>query len=245
MKIIFIIAHKYIKGHESYLNYYLTNINNFYPESDILIIDNNSLFKNQILEEIKANKNFDFIDNDLESKFELGAYYKGLMWLHENKRINKYEYFVFTQDNFILKKYLDFTSLKNNNIEACSLVSEKNDWEWMQYSNNILTQINMNDDLDKSRLCWCNSFIINQNKIYTIKEILSKIKIKIRKESEASERYMGRILWELNNKKNSDIDGTINELDYYCHTVDIRKETKHFFCKKAQQKNERTVEILN
>jgi len=244
MNIIFIIAHKYIKGYESYIKYYVDNVNKIYQKADILIVDNNSLFKNEISEKICKTENVTFIENNSDSKFELGAYNEGLKWLDKNNLLNKYEYFIFTQDTFVLKNYFDFEKLKNKNVKACSIVSEKNDWQLMCHSDNILQKINMNDNLDKAKLCWCSSFIIQKEKINNIIDILSKIKITTRKQSEASERYLGRILWELNNKENYDIDGNIKELNYYCHTVNIYDQINNFFVKKAQQKNETTKDFL-
>ena len=61
--------------------------------------------------------------------------------------------------------------------------------------------------------------------------------------SMAAERYLGKLLWELNGGNNFDIDGDVNNLDYYCHTVDAYSNINNFFCKISQQKNERTLDI--
>src|SRR3972149_7218479 len=102
-KLVFIIAHKYFRGYESYLKLYITNIQNFYNDALILVVDNNSNFKDDIFNNIKSNINIIFLDNDIECKFELGAYQIGLKYLITNNLIDKYDYIVCTQDNFILK----------------------------------------------------------------------------------------------------------------------------------------------
>ena len=48
-KLCFIISHKYYKSYKSFIKYYVDNIKKFYPNSFILIVDNNS----ENLEDIK------------------------------------------------------------------------------------------------------------------------------------------------------------------------------------------------
>ena len=74
--------------------------------------------------------------------------------------------------------------------------------------------------------------------------MLTNIAVKTRHESEGSERYLGRILYELNEHRIFDIDGDIDLLDYYCHTVNVEQDTKHYFCKISQQKTENTKGVL-
>jgi len=240
MKPIFIISHKYYNGYKSYLQYYINNIRLFYNNALIIIVDNNSADMSEVFQN-KANYNeIIFLENNIECKFELGAYQVGIKYLIDNHILSLYDYVICTQDTFILKNKYELDILKTNNISAAALVSWTNDWAYMHISLPILTRLNIVSNLECARLCWCNSFIISSNKIYKFYEYISNIIITTRKESEASERYMGKILWELNDGKNYDIDGDIDSLKYYCHTVNPFDDIPHIFCKISQQKNENT-----
>jgi len=103
----------------------------------------------------------------------------------------------------------------------------------------------MNDNLDKITFCWCSSFIIGKRNVTKLYEITKQIKQTVRSESCAAERYLARIIWELNDYKNYDIDGDIRDLKnkYDCWTVNpYDKNINSFFIKKVQQKNEYTVD---
>jgi hypothetical protein len=244
MKISFVISHKFYRGYESYLCYYIENIKKFYNDALIIVVDNNSTHKEDIINKLKIFNSVIFLENNITCKYELGAYQVGIKYLIDNNLEESYDYFVFSQDTFILKNKYDFNILLNNNITACSIVTCKNDWAYMeQHGSPILKKLNLNNKLEQSRLCWCNSFIISNSKIKSLFDYLQNIIIITRKQSEASERYMGRILLELNNGKSFDIDGEIDKLSYYCHTVNPYETIANFFCKKAQQKNEYTKKV--
>lgn len=131
--------------------------------------------------------------------------------------INNYDYYIFTQDTFILK---------NNSIYAC-YINEHDEQSYFYYNiteyvYKILKQINLFDHLDKITFCWCVDFY---NYIKDI-NMINKF------ESECFEKYAARILYELNNHKNYNIDGFIN--------INILS----YFEKKYQNKTEQTIEIL-
>ena len=94
-KIVFIIAHKYFRGYPSYLSHYIDNIINFYGDrSLILVVDNNSNYPQEIFDTIPKISNLVFLTNDIECKFELGAYQVGMRYIFEKKLQDECEYFV-------------------------------------------------------------------------------------------------------------------------------------------------------
>jgi hypothetical protein len=242
-KVVFIISHKYFRGYPSYLEYYIDNIQTNYPTSLIIVVDNNSTYKDDIFNPIKKIKNLVLLDNNTECKFEIGAYKVGMSYVINNNLIEKYDYYIFTQDTFILKNKFNFDRLKSDNVKACSIVSWDNDWSYNEISIPILISLGLNNNLERARLCWCSSFILEKENITKMLDFIKNITIIDRVGSMASERYLGRLLWELNNGSNYDIDGDIDNLSYYCHSVEHTSDINHFFCKIAQQKNENTKDI--
>jgi hypothetical protein len=174
-KVVFIIAHKYFKGYESYVEYYINNIEKFYEKSLIIVVDNNSLYKDDIFDKLKTYNNVVLLDNNIECKFELGAYNIGVKYLIDNDLLNQYDYVTMTQDNFIIKNRLDFNNLFQNNIHACPINGCYQNVESKEYLNvqmdcidvwqPILERLGLNNNIDKISFCWCNSFIIATNKI--------------------------------------------------------------------------------
>jgi hypothetical protein len=243
-KPIFIISHKYYIGFESYIEYYIQNIFKFYEDALVVVVDNNSNHKEEIFNKLKTYKNVILLENNITCKFELGAYKVGIRYLIDCELLEKYQYCIFTQDNFIIKNRLDFNQLRKNDINACQITSWNNDWEKSDVWVPVLRSIGLLDRLENSKLCWCNSFIVSTEKILKLYDYIKDITIITRHQSEAAERYIGRIIYELNEHKNYDIDGSIDSLDYYCHTVKIEDEVKSYFCKISQQKNELTRDKL-
>ena len=242
-KIVFIIAHKYIRGHATYLKYYTDNIKKYYPQALTIVVDNNSNHIDEIFQTLEQSDQLVLLTNSIDCKFEIGAYRVGMRYLIDNNILDNYKYIVCTQDTFVLKNKYDFNILNNQNTTACTNNSYYQDGLYQHLSNAILAQLGLDNNLDKITFCWCNSFIVATIKVYQLLEYLEQLTIQRSWEREASERYLARILWELNNYTNVDIDGNISNLDRYynCHTVDIiNSTTLTYFVKRAHQRTENT-----
>jgi hypothetical protein len=245
IKVSFIIAHRYYRGYQSFLNYYINNIINFYgDDTNIIIVDNNSSYLDDVTSQLPVSDKITVLINNSECKFELGAYKIGIEYLTTNNLLNKNDYVVFTQDNFVAKNKYDFTILKNNNIKASTIVTWNNDFEYFNIATPILEKLNLNNNLDKIGFCWCSSFILSSDVVKTFYEYVKDIIITDRKGSMSSERYLPRMFFELNGGFNHDIDGVIENLDYYCHDVKVEDAVNNFFCKISQKKTEKTIDVL-
>ena len=145
--ICFVISHKYYRTYPSFIKLYVDNIQKFYDNSLILICDNNSKYICDIKDIFKDYTNVIIIDNNTECKFEIGAYNCGINYIINNNILEKYEYYVFTQDNFIIKNKYDFNNLINNNVTACTINSYYQDGENQYITNQVLNyrKINLNN----------------------------------------------------------------------------------------------------
>jgi hypothetical protein len=244
--ICFIIAHKYNRNYDSYIKFYVDNIQKYYKDSYIIIVDNNSIYIEDIKEIFKNYKNLIILTNNIECKYELGAYKVGIQYIIDNNLINNYEFYVFTQDNFIIKNKFDFNILKNNNTNACSLYTFnklKNEY-FYPITYNILKNLNLHERIDELTLCWACSFVLNKVKIIEFFNIVKDIVVKNKFESTCCERFLSAILYYLNNYIMTSIDGDLEKnLRYDVYKVDLIKDNPgNFFVKKSQLKNEKIEE---
>ena len=262
IKPCFIIAHRYVRGYTSYIEHYVDNIHKFYENSLVIIVDNNSPYKDDVLNKFKNKENIVLLDNNIANKFESGAYLVGVNYILENNLLEKYDYYVFTQDTYILKNKYDFDILSQKNVLACPITWGVGTQDLPMYFltphlenlglNNLNVEVNYNtaildssvynnDELLKKILhCYCSVFIIEKSKINELQWYLNKIKITDRWGSELFERYFAWVLYKLNNNKNYQID--INPYSLYdCYNINLHEDFTHgFFAKQQQRKRENT-----
>jgi hypothetical protein len=245
-KLCFIISHKYYRNYTSYIQYYVDNVQLFYPNSLCIIVDNNSTHINDIIVKLKDYKNVIILTNVSKCKFELGAYKVGISYLINHDLLDKYDYTIFSQDTFILKNKYDFNELQKQNTTACPITLGGNELHYgmlhVEQSQIILKKINLLDSIEKIGLCWCNSFILHNSKIIVFFEITDEIIITQRIESEWSERYLAAILYYLNNYNNYTIID-YKKTNYNVFTINIFESSEYFFIKNAQQKNGLTIDL--
>lgn len=243
--ICFIIALKYIKTYKTYIDIYINNINKFYKNSYILIVDNNSENLNDIIVLCKNYNNVNIITNTSESKYEVGAYIFGLNYLIKLNILNKYDLFIFTQDTFILTNKFDFNILINNNINACPIVEYSYDWDinGKRYCENemdkFLSPIGLADGYEHITLCWGNNFVCRKNKIILLFNYIRNIIIKTKNDSATAERFMARIIYQINSKRNFNIDGELGDYEKKNDTNSFDfdyNNNKVYFQKKHQYK---------
>lgn len=247
-KVCFIIALKYYRNYETYIKYYLDNIQKYYENSFVIIVDNNSKYIQDIHEMFKTYKNLTIITNDDACKFEIGAYKVGINYLISNNLTC--DYCIFTQDTFILKNKYNFNNLKNSNTLACTINSYHNSrfdicYYTTEISRKVLSSLNLQNSIDKLSLCYSNSFVLHHSKIMDFYNIVKDLIITVRHDSILGERFLSGILYHLNNHIITDIDGDIHIIKIYDgFTVNVYDDIPGcFFVKKLQQKNENTVDI--
>jgi len=225
--VCFMITMKYVRGYELHLKTYVDNIQTFYKNSFILIVDNNSLFLEDIEDIFKHYNDINIITNTSESKYEVGGYTFGIKWLIDNNKLN-YDYYVFSQDNFIIQEKYDFNKLVYFNIQACCVVEHiehPDPYNLYDYTKkkNILDKRNISI-YSNSNCCFSCIFVIHKNKIYDLYNYIKDYIIIEKQDSVNSERTLGYFIKELE-PKNFNIDGFLSEA-YYCHPINNFKYFK-------------------
>jgi len=243
-KLCFVIAQKYNRNYISYIQYYIDNIQKFYPGSLCIIVDNNSRDVNDIIIKLKEYKNVIIISNETKCKFELGAYKVGISYLITNNLIDKYDYTIFSQDTFVLINKFNFDELRQQNITACSLINT-NPGQYVEQldtveSQIILKKINLIGSEKKISLCYANSFILHNSKIEEFLNITKDNILLVKEESVISERYQGAILYYLNGYKNNGITNHNNLTYDPCFIDPFNCINKEYFIKIGQFKTEIT-----
>ena len=258
--VCFIISCKYNRNYITYIKYYVDNIIKFYTNYLIIIVDNNSIYIDEVINlfNFLNYKNIIILTNNIECKFEIGAYKMGILYILKNNLLNNYDYYIFTQDNFVLKNKYNFNILKNNNIYAAAINVGNYPYEYNEeglniiiHSNNILKEINLFNNLDKvMEECFCHSFILHNSKIIIFYNYIKNIIIINRIKSISTEYYLPRMLYELNNHNNFYIDGFSHNFNingdprfYDLNAKQINDNIFSYFEKKLQHKREFTDDL--
>jgi hypothetical protein len=246
--VCFIISHRYYRNYESYIQYYVDNIQKFYPNSLCIIVDNNSTHIEDIIFKFKDYNNIVILSNITSCKFELGAYRFGIHYLIEKNLLNKYDYIVFSQDNFVIKNKYDFNYMKDNNILGMAFGGgnegefiEPNYYYLNEHYREIIKRLNFFNIIHKFSICWCCSFILHNSKIFEFLHITRDINITTRKDSISSERYFDPILYYFNKNKRYYMNN-VGSISYCYYNVNIINDNvKEYFVKKIQGKTEKTI----
>jgi hypothetical protein len=245
-RIVFIIAHKYYRTYKSYIKYYVDNIQKFYGDRVyIVIVDNQSKYLDDIIKIFENYERVTILINTSECKFEQGAYNIGIKYILENNLFEIFDYYVCTQDTFILKNHFDFNILEDKNSLACPINLYHmpiRDYIEQPYVMEYLEKLDMVDTIGEFDICFCNSFILHKSQIHKFLNLTKDFIITKKIQQEASERYFGAILYHLNNSLSDSIDGFANDyniLGYHPHKWDpIERETFRYFMKHTQFKSE-------
>jgi len=245
-KVIFIIAQKYVKGYPNFIEYYINNIKTFYPDNSlIIIVDNNSTFLHEIQQLLSGVSNLIILSNTSESKFELGAYKFGIKYIIENNLHLSYQYFVFTQDSYVIKNKFPFETLSIQNVVATPIVRFEDGNFHEPMVQMVLKKIQMQDI--HHTLCWANSFILHHSVLTEFLSIIYEIVTVNKYDACHCERFLGAILYKLNGCSNHFIDGNgiWDFRPYDCWTVDlINTPTTYYFMKKVTNKHEDVKDII-
>jgi hypothetical protein len=240
----FIIACKVYKTYKSYLNKYIENIQTYYPEAKIILVDNNSVY-NEFYQTLNSiHPDVIILENTSDSKFEVGAYKFATEYIIKNNL--SFDYYICTQDTFILVNKYDFNELVKNNVKAAA-ISHFYFHRSCGLHINVLNQLGLYNPSEDFLCCWSNSWVCNHDSLLQINKLLHEIKPITRYQSMETERYMGKILKLLNNNISYSIEKGIEGNNYDCHSIDptsdSAKLTGNYFIKRAQQKNENTIEV--
>ena len=144
-----------------------------------------------------------------------------------------YDYYVFTQDTFILENKYDFNKLKYLNVQACSIVEHLEHFIWYCPMEKLDILQKHNISFNNTNICWGCNFVISKNKIFNLYEYIKEHILKTKDHSCLFERIMGFFIKELE-PKNCNIDGFM--IDYET------KNRLHYFEKKRQTKYDIIIE---
>lgn len=249
-RIAFIIAHKYYRTYQTFIKYYVDNIQNFYGNrAYIVIVDNQSNYIEDITKMFENYERLTILINTSECKFEQGAYTIGINYILENNLFHLFDYYVCTQDTFILKNKFDFNILAAKCTTACPINLYHmpiTDYMEQPYVMEYIEKLDMVDYIGQFDICFCNSFILHKSRIHRFLLLTKDFVITTKEQHQATERYFGVILYHLNNGITESIDGYANDyniLGYHPHTWNpMERDTFRYFMKHTQFKGEHTID---
>jgi hypothetical protein len=259
-RICFIISHIYFGNSKSYLEHFVDNIFNFYPDSKVILVDNGSTDFSTIESTKNKFSQIVILENYTNHKFELGAYKRGFDYLMDEDLINTFDYYVCTQDTYILKNRYDFRELVgakyspyNQQVYACPI-----SWgfgyqdfsthtpPWLSLLNllgefeNNYNPLNTYSDFDwgyktkKALHCYCTCFVVHKSRTSALYNYLKRLYINTRFQSECGERFMAHVLLKLNGGINYQIDKNPYIL-YDQWKTNLEENFEHGYFAKQQQ----------
>jgi hypothetical protein len=249
-KICFVIALKYYRTYPVYIREYVDNIRKYYDDSFIIIVDNNSEHIGDITFDYD---NVVIITNTSDQKFELGAYNLGIRYIIDNGLTEKYDYYTFTQETFMLCKKFDVDELANNGVKACPLVCSKPGSFTREFISDfvfgvketliidIIAELGLTHKISELTFCFANSFILHKSKLYRFNQLTSHIIILNKIHSQCCERFLSGIFYILNEGVNTALeDRLVNDFYNSIGPGNIIKLT--YFTKYLYARNETTTE---
>jgi len=240
LKLCFIIACKVFKESKIYIDIVITNINLFYPDSTIILVDNNSNYK-EYFDQFKSMKNVIILENTSDSKFELGAYNFAISYIIDKKL--KFNYYTLLQDVMIPIQKYDYTILKKNKIKAVSIYKFTSEHLGTHNYTDFLIKIKLHDPKLPFEGCFGCSFICNHASLIQIHKWTKDYILTVKGHSETAERFLGRIIQYLNNNiDNHNIDGYHDNIKYSINIntdnriphIDSVKKLGYYFMKISQ-----------
>jgi len=246
-KICFVIALKYYRTYPVYIREYVDNIRKYYENSFIIIVDNNS----EHIGDIKfVYDNVVIITNTTDQKFELGAYNLGIRYIIDNELTDKYEYYTFTQETFMLCEKFNVDELT---VKACPLVSSKQGRFTDDFTNmfvsgvketliiDTISELELSDKIPELTFCFANSFILHKSKLYDFNKMTAHIKMLNKIHSQCCERFLAGAFYILNDGINTALEDKL--VDDFYNSIGTGNIIKlKYFTKYLHSRNETTID---
>ena len=252
-KICFVIALKYYRTYPVYIREYVDNIRRYYEDSFIIIVDNNSEHIRDIT--------FDFdnvviLTNTSPQKFELGAYNLGIKYIIDNGLTEKYDYYTFTQETFMLCEKFDVDELANNGVKACPLVGSKQGSFASEFTSEFvfgfketlirdtISDLGLMNKTQELSFCFASSFILHKSKLHEFNKMTSNIIVLNKIHSQCCERFLAGIFYILNEGVNTALEDKL--VDDFCSSICPGNIIKlKYFTKYLHFRNDTTTEKKN
>jgi hypothetical protein len=199
---------------------------------------NNASSYTEFFDRFINTPNLIIIENISESTYELGAYIFATNYII-HKNLN-FDYYICTQDTFVLVNEFNLNELKLNNTTACSISNFSFD-RMFDLHKNVLMQLNMYEPNYTFLGCWCSSFCVTHEKLLQIYTILKDTHMKTKQDSIECERFMGYILNILNDRKSTSIEKGYEGYNYDVFSTEPSSDRLNYFIKCIQGKNNHTT----